>query len=600
MSLVLTCQHDQTTNGAAIVSNQHTSVRSPGRTTILVLTLGLAWLTAEPVEAAAPEIKRIYPAGGQTGSSVTLTLSGKVPDDLQVWISQPLITAQLPPDDSRIVLNIPAEVAPGRYWLRFHNAEGATDLFPFVVGRLPEQLEQEPNNDLPDPAPVVAPGGDGASATRPAFESMIWNGVLHKSGEVDLFPVHLAAGQTLIASLDAHELLGSPMDGVLQIVSERGFVLEQNDDHHGMDPRIVYEASRDEMVAIRVFAFPATPNSTIGFAGGDDYVYRLTLTTGPFVDHVTPLSVTRNDQPIELQLFGWNLPEHQAIRRIEPTVNTAETMVLDGLTNAASVSIVDMPSRTEVDAPPPEGWSIPFAVTGHIATRSERDQYTVRLEKGQKFRVRCVARSINSPVDPVIRVLAPDGKLVKEMDDVGRESLDVRLDLTASTDGVWHLEVRDRFFSYGPDHVYQLIVEPVMPALELNLATNHLMKKVGEPLKVEVTVDRQDGFEGDVSLSIDGLPKELTAAPITVGSKDKKGTLEIQGDVSNSFSGLIKVLGKGSDSEAAPTTARAAITGHTEKTSGIWLTVQPRPADAAAEAADGKVSPGKESTDPRP
>ena len=39
----------------------------------------------------------------------------------------------------------------------------------------------------------------------------------------------------------------------------------------------------------------------------DSFVYRLTLTTGGFVDHTLPLAVRRG-QPAEIKLGGWNLP----------------------------------------------------------------------------------------------------------------------------------------------------------------------------------------------------------------------------------------------------------------------------------------------------
>ena len=39
--------------------------------------------------------------------------------------------------------------------------------------------------------------------------------------------------------------------------------------------------------------------------------YRLTLTTGGFVDHTLPLAVQAG-QPAEVALFGWNLPSAAA------------------------------------------------------------------------------------------------------------------------------------------------------------------------------------------------------------------------------------------------------------------------------------------------
>src|SRR5690606_37797180 len=88
----------------------------------------------------------------------------------------------------------------------------------------------------------------------------------------------------------------------------RGFVLEQVDDHHGNDPRIVFKASQAGSYYVRMFAFPADPNSSIQFSSSDRYIYRLTLTTGPYVDHVEPLALSAV-APSPPVARGWNLPD---------------------------------------------------------------------------------------------------------------------------------------------------------------------------------------------------------------------------------------------------------------------------------------------------
>ena len=97
------------------------------------------------------------------------------------------------------------------------------------------------------------------------------------------------------------------MDAVLQVVSQEGLVLAQNDDDVGRDPRIVFEAPSAGTYIVRLFAFPAKPDSSIRFAGGSDYVYRLTLTTGGFIDYAFPLAVGR-DGPKAVEAIGWNIP----------------------------------------------------------------------------------------------------------------------------------------------------------------------------------------------------------------------------------------------------------------------------------------------------
>ena len=76
----------------------------------------------------------------------------------------------------------------------------------------------------------------------------------------------------------------------------------------GLDPQVNYAVRADGTYTVRVFAFPATPDSSIRHFGSDLSVYRLTITTGPFVDYATPLAV-REGADTDFTLYGWNLKE---------------------------------------------------------------------------------------------------------------------------------------------------------------------------------------------------------------------------------------------------------------------------------------------------
>ena len=75
------------------------------------------------------------------------------------------------------------------------------------------------------------------------------------------------------------------------------------------------------IVALCVVAFPATPDSSIRFAGAETYAYRLTLTTAGFADYPMPLAVPRAD-PGEVEVVGWNVPD--AAKRLPISATDAE------------------------------------------------------------------------------------------------------------------------------------------------------------------------------------------------------------------------------------------------------------------------------------
>ena len=244
----------------------------------------------------APAIDRTLPTGGQRGTTIDVKLVGKPGDgDLRVIGEDESIVFTPNEKKDAATVTISETSRTGVHWLRFSNADGATELKPFIVGLIPEVAESEPNGKISEATAVSSP-------------SVTVNCVLEKSGDVDTYAVTLTKGQTLVAAMQANEVLGSPMDGVLQIVNAKGTVVAQNDDDTNRDPRITFPVPEDGIWYVRTFAFPAAPNSTIRFAGGADYVYRLTLTSGPVIEHVEPAMRCATDSETSLTLFGSNIP----------------------------------------------------------------------------------------------------------------------------------------------------------------------------------------------------------------------------------------------------------------------------------------------------
>jgi hypothetical protein len=255
---------------------------------------------------------------------------------VKVWAQGGGVDARSEKEKGKLSVTVAADAAPGLRWLRLYDEEGATALRPFVIGTLPEIVEVEPND---------GPG----SPHRLSAGSTTVNGRLSKAGDVDGFAVNLNRGQTLVASLDAARHLGSPMDAVLQVVSTDGFVLSQNDDDIGRDPRIVFEAPATGSYIVRLFAFPATPDSSIRFAGGSAYVYRLTLTTGGYLDYAFPLAIDRGGSQT-VEAIGWNIPKD--IKGLPIALTDASDMITvfhPALADTALVSRASLATAVETE-----------------------------------------------------------------------------------------------------------------------------------------------------------------------------------------------------------------------------------------------------------
>jgi hypothetical protein len=494
------------------------------------------------------------------------------PWPVEVWCSRPDVKVTAGAQTGKISVEIPADAIPGRCWIRLYNAEGASALRPLIIGNLPDVFEIEPNNEPAKPQPL-----DSATVTI--------NGRFEKNGDVDVYAVPLKAGQTLIARLDGNQQLGSPLDGVLQILSPAGFVLEHNDDDFGLDPQIVYTVPADGMYLVRALAFPAETNATIGLAGGPNYVYRLTLTTGPFVDHAWPDCVGAGGTT-EVQLFGWNLPEGlQRLSIAAPADEAAATLFAAGLANFRrlpvtmnTVAIESQPAGTRE----PQPVSVPSLVTGRVGEPRESDAYRLKLTKGQAVFLRVEARAIGSHLDPVLSVSDAGGKVLQRIDDAGATPRDAELTFTAPEDGEFQVSVSDLHRRGGMRFFYRMSLSTPTPDFALSAGVDPLTLPADKPLEVSINVARLGGFADEIEFVAEGLPSHVTAAPVKSlkdGDTSKAVKLVLTASPGGpAWSGPIRFRGQSLGESKQTHPALAALNVDNERTSTFWLTVVASPA----------------------
>lgn len=551
-----------------------------------VLSCSLVFSLGTSVIAAPPSVNYLTPAGGQVGQKVEVSVDKTLgTQPVSVWTSQPGLKIEIPEKpakgkEKQFTVEITAEAKPGLYWLRFHNAEGASEIRPFLVGTLPEVTGAEPNEDLEHAQKIEQP-------------AVTVNGVLAKAGDVDIYQVKLKQGQTLVASQVANEQLGSPMDGVLQLLNHRGTVLKQMDDTLWFDPRIVYTAPEEGTYYIRTFAFPADPNSTIRFAGAASYIYRLTLTTGPFVDHSLPLAWHPSTaQPVTLD--GWNLSDK--LKTLMPAVSDLSQDALlsapelgNNLTIPLSTTPVVLESK-ETQSEAGQQLTLPATVTGKVAAAQEIDVYRFTAKKGEKLTFKVDSHKLGYPLDPYIKLFDAKGKLLKEIDDPRRNFYDAALDYTIPADGEYRLQVTDRFEHGGFRYVYLLSILPTEADFSLQAANEQYTLTAGDkPLEIDVTIDRQSPrFSDDIEVSIAGLPEGVNCKPVVSQVKDKGGKsvklkLEAKKDVT--FQGPLVIQGTSAKDKARQHTATAVIKGISPKRNTdrpkpdlelpyLWLTIK--------------------------
>jgi hypothetical protein len=507
------------------------------------------------VSAAPPSVTHLYPAGAQLGTTTDISASGTLdPWPVKVAVSGQGVSVVPAKDKGKFVVTVPKDAAPGVYWLRAHNDEGVSGLRPFIVGTLPEIAEKEPNDEVKKPQEIAG--------------NVVVNGKLEKSGDVDCFGVAIKKGQTLVASLEANHLLKSPMDAIMQIVSADGFVLDENHDHHGLDPQLAFTAPKDGTFIVRVFAFPSQPDSSIRFFGSEACIYRLTLTTGAFADHAMPLAVSKPEDAAKVQLEGWNIPKGVKLDSRLSEDGTHATLLGSEVANPVRVRVEPHPTFDKL----PAELKAPFSFTGRIEKPGE---VLIPFEgkKGQPLSVQIESQVFGLAVNPVIRVLDASQKQLARAEPSKLHS-DTGLSFTPPTDGQYTIAVSDLYGGGGPRFAFLLRVTPPVPDYELTVLADRFTLEAGKPLSIPVKIARKGGFAKPVELVAEGLPEgvkfEITQP--AKGAKTDPNTITVSLTTEKAVTAPFQLVGKVKDEPKFTRQAIAPLADFETTTADLWIT----------------------------
>jgi hypothetical protein len=444
-----------------------------------------------------------------------------------------------------------------------------------VVGNLPELNDREPNDTW-----------RAAQRLEPSAATI--NGRLTPVGDCDVFAANVRAGQTLVAWLAAERPLASPMDGVLQILDSAGIVVAENHDFSGLDPCVAAQAKAGGVYYVRLFAFPAKPSSAIQLAGGDDFIYRLTVTSQDAVSYAFPLSISKSKrQAVELR--GWNLSADRQTLSVESPADR-ETLAVFRPDVAGCASVGVEACATQVEQEPNSGehfnaLQLPVCVSGTIGKPGDEDTYSFAAEEGQTVDFRLESAGLGFPLDATISLADADGNLLATADDSdGRR--DPELMYTSALAGEYRLTIRDLAGHGGWRYAYRLRGGSAAPDFALRLGAATWSTSAGSQLDIPLVIERRNSCEATIRLTVAGLP--ATAACQAVESRPGESssgtaTLRISAGATP-FAGPIQIVGRAVGESASVKTAQAEIEGFGVKTDQLWLTIS-KAAGADAQAA---------------
>ena len=534
------------------------SVARTRRRTRPVRVISCLWLCAFGAAVAAPpEATRLFPPGGQRGTTVTVKVSGSFPSWPAAAWTERAGTAWEPQAETGTYAVAVAPDAPlGVHLARFTSAEGATAVRRFVVGATGQVVEAEPN-DRP------------AQALAIEELPVVVDGVLEKRGDVDLVRVRLAAGETLVAQADSNRLLRTPADLALEVVDARQSILARSLDASGLDPRVVFRAPADGTFVVRVWALPEAPDSTIGFSGGESWVYRLALSKGRFLVGSLPLVVTRGADASVLPLGpglegAAALPIPAAATLPDATgARSTVSLAIDGVGGVAEVAVSESPVLVGEG---PAG-TLPVVFAGVLRAPREKARHRFVATKDMAVSLVVEGQSIGTELDPLLSVRDAAGTLVASTDEPAG-----KLSWKASADGEYVAEVSDRRGQAGPGHAYRLSIEPPSPRVRLASDVDRLSGEPGKPIELTVTLQREHGHAETLEITLDGAPEGVTAEKVTSsGSGDTAAKVTLSIVAAGPVSAPVRVVARPVDKPDAPPTP---VRFGPEGVGTLWLGVK--------------------------
>jgi hypothetical protein len=523
----------------------------------------------EAVRAETPTAAYIFPAGGQRGTTVPVRIGGhflhgkaefkiggvgvvgrspieRIPT---TWFEGPFIPQPASqakedyPKDYVGELKIAADAPLGvRFW-HCETSQGITPGWRFVIGDLPEIVEEE---------------SEGSAPAKSIALPVTINGRIFPREDVDDWSFPAKAGQVVSCEVHAARL-GSGLDSRLEVLNPRGEVITENSDTFGADSFVRFTAPEEGNYTVRIH--------DIRFEGLQHFVYRLTISSGPWLDGVYPLGGQRG-KSVELQLAGANLAqktqslavpaidalqglsmiqlpaEHHPIPILFETDELAESLEAEPNDDTASAKMVDLPG----------------VFNGRIDRAGDVDLWKFNGKKGEAWQFDLRASRLGSPLDGVLALLDEKGQKLATADDLSNGQTDAVLTATLPADGLFALKVEERISSRGgPEFSYRVrVVKPTESPLRLTTTLDALTLNRGGELKVKVLAERPANFADEIPLDLEGLPEGVTVTGNKIGKGQNQVDVVLKAaDTTKIATSKLRIVGKWKAGDTERSTAAA-------------------------------------------
>ncbi|HBJ88040.1 MAG TPA: serine protease [Verrucomicrobiales bacterium] len=475
---------------------------------------------AQQVTLPLPRILTVMPMGGQAGQNVEVTITGEnIEDVTELTFSTPKISAKpVAGATNKFTVSIAADAPVGVYDARVMSRLGVSSARVFSVNKLPEVVRTKANNTLETALPLPVGTICNATMTQRAVDFYSFQGVKDRAVAIDCAAVGIESRLTPVVIL-------ADSKGADLKVNRTGGIID-------------FTPPADGSYIIKV--------SDLTYQGGERHFYRLALQNSPAQPQPQTQTVSAMSWPPA------DLAANAAAKETEPNNKDAQKITL------------------------------PCDIAGAFYPATDVDTFEFTAKKGETWWVEVASERLGLNTDPFVLVQqVKDGKFtdVAELYDIAPPmkvtsngysydgppydagSPDVMGKFEAKEDGTYRLQVRDLFGGTRTDanNIYRLIVRQAAPDFSLAAWAVHMTLRNGDraalskPMALrqgdarafEVVVQRRDGFDGEIEISMEDLPPGVSAAGLKIGKGKTYGHLILTADekAPRGFS-LAKITGK--------------------------------------------------------
>ena len=484
-------------------------------------------------------------------------------------------------------ITVAGNVPVGTYECRAIGTYGISNPRAFQVSNVEETREDNNNNNIENAKDLKL--------------GTILNGRSDGNADLDYYKFTAKAGQRLIFDCWS-ERIDSLMDATLVVMDREGRELVRNRDTNRRDPLLDFTAPADGEYYLKVYDFlyqggadhiyrlSANTGPYIDYvmppAGKPGSKDKFTLfgrnlpggsPSGVKIDGIelqklaVDITLPAGDAARALSVGGVARPADLSVDGFEYRLGNSNPVTI-GFVTGPAVAEKD-PNNTQAEA---QQISPPCEVHGQFYPRRDQDWFKFDAKAGEVYYIEVISQRLGQPTDPFLLVqqvtkndkgeeqvkdlqAADDNATNLGGTDFPTNTDDPTYKLTVPVDGTYRVLVRDLYYgSRGdPRYAYRLSIRKPQPDFRLvaiakrpgqnnqgSRGSAAVIRKGGNEM-IGVMAFRQDGFDGEITVTAEGLPAGVTCHEAIIGPKANSAQLVLQStDAAAAWTGTIRIVGK--------------------------------------------------------